>query len=594
MLDIKSIQWKNFMSYGDEISELKLEELGQVLITGEVIGDTDDGLRRSNGSGKSTIPNIILWALFGRTMHSPNPGNAVINHHTGKDCWVKLTFKNGDSITRTRGTKNHNELIYIKNGEESSLSTSKNLQAQLIKDLNLDYELFTASSFFTQYSKSWLEMADNSRKKALERILHVDRFVYYASEAKKQLEKCEQKLEKIRQDINQSERTIEKHKNQIEQNAENINSFEEKKIRRINSISSEIETLKTRLSKIIPKDLDKIKKIWDTYDQINAAIKSMKDEKHKLNNQIETLASRMRENEQKISNWTKKEGKQCLSCLQDIPHSHISQNIEPYKAEQESLKERTEELSTKYKKQSEKITLYEQRLREREPKTTIREAEADIREIKSIKKDIESKYEWLEEAKSQENPYTKTNESFENFIIEETTRLEHFHAEKEKTETLYKHYHFIWKAYSERNKIKSYIFKRHIPYINHRLNHYMDMLNLDTKISLSENLSIDTNSWSYDFQSGGERKRTDIAFMLATFDFHEATYGKQSNILVLDEVDGRMDDEGIEGLINIIKQELAPRIETIIIISHRNQMHDVFDKELRVIKENKTSRIKIM
>jgi DNA repair exonuclease SbcCD ATPase subunit len=82
--------------------------------------------------------------------------------------------------------------------------------------------------------------------------------------------------------------------------------------------------------------------------------------------------------------------------------------------------------------------------------------------------------------------------------------------------------------------------------------------------------------------------------MLAAFDFHEVMYGRQSNILVLDEVDGRMDDDGIDGLINIIKQELASKAETILIVSHRNQMHDVFDKEIKVIKSDNTSRIKQM
>ena len=119
------------------------------------------------------------------------------------------------------------------------------------------------------------------------------------------------------------------------------------------------------------------------------------------------------------------------------------------------------------------------------------------------------------------------------------------------------------------------------------------MLNLDVRINLTDSLGISSNMWSYDFQSGGERKRTDVAFMLAAFDFHEIMYGRQCNVLVLDEVDGRMDDDGIEGLINIIKQELSQKVETILIISHRNQMHDVFDKEIKVTKSNSFSNIQM-
>ena len=62
MLEIQNVSWRNFMSYGEETSSLDLSELGQVLITGEIEDETQDGLKKSNGSGKSTIPNVILWA----------------------------------------------------------------------------------------------------------------------------------------------------------------------------------------------------------------------------------------------------------------------------------------------------------------------------------------------------------------------------------------------------------------------------------------------------------------------------------------------------------------------------------------------------
>lgn len=79
--------------------------------------------------------------------------------------------------------------------------------------------------------------------------------------------------------------------------------------------------------------------------------------------------------------------------------------------------------------------------------------------------------------------------------------------------------------------------------------------------------------------------------MLAMFDFHEQMYGRQCNLLVLDEVDGRLDDDGIDSLINIIKNDLAPKVETILIISHRNLMHDTFPRELKVTRTDRFSQI---
>jgi DNA repair exonuclease SbcCD ATPase subunit len=594
MLEIQNVSWRNFMSYGEETSSLDLSELGQVLITGEIEDETQDGLKKSNGSGKSTIPNVILWALFGRTMHSANPGDAVINHFIGKDCWVKITLKNGDSITRTRGLKGHNELLYTKNGEENTLSTNKNLQQLLNKDLQLDWELFTSSAFFTQYSKSWLEMADNNRKKALERILRVDRFTFYATAAKSSAEKVDAKLSKINIKIESAKARIAKATTQIERNTQLRDNFEGSKTDRIRSIQASVDVNQQKADVIKIPDLDKITQIWEVYTRINDKIEAMKNDQNDILRKTKLVESTINDLKSKAASWKNKKGKQCLSCMQDIDESHIQQHIEPLITQQATEEATLNGLLAEKSKLTQNISATESKLAERKPKVTLREAKSIIDEKNQLLKLINRDLEHITKIENEQNPYTSSLDDLENSIIEDQTIIIDSTQEKEQQELLYRHYTYLSKAYSERNKIKSYVFKEHIPFINQRLNHYLDMLNLDIKVNLTENLGLDSNMWGYDFQSGGERKRTDVAFMLAAFDFHEAMYGRQCNVLVLDEVDGRMDDDGIDGLIDIIKQELSRKAETILIISHRNQMHDVFDKEIKVTKSNNYSKIRQM
>lgn len=594
MLEIQNVSWRNFMSYGEETSSLDLSELGQVLITGEIEDETQDGLKKSNGSGKSTIPNVILWALFGRTMHSANPGDAVINHFIGKDCWVKITLKNGDSITRTRGLKGHNELLYTKNGEENTLSTNKNLQQLLNKDLQLDWELFTSSAFFTQYSKSWLEMADNNRKKALERILRVDRFTFYATAAKSSAEKVDAKLSKINIKIESAKARIAKATTQIERNTQLRDNFEGSKTDRMRSIQTSVDVNQQKADAIKIPDLDKITQIWEVYTRISDKIEAMKNDQNDILRKTKLVESTINDLKSKASSWKDKKGKQCLSCMQDIDESHIQQHIEPLIDQQAAEEATLNGLLAEKSKLMQNISATESKLAERKPKVTLREAKSIIDEKNQLLKLINRDLEHITKIENEQNPYTSSLDDLEKSIIEDQTIITDSTQEKEQQELLYRHYTYLSKAYSERNKIKSYVFKEHIPFINQRLNHYLDMLNLDIKVNLTENLGLDSNMWGYDFQSGGERKRTDVAFMLAAFDFHEAMYGRQCNVLVLDEVDGRMDDDGIDGLINIIKQELSRKAETILIISHRNQMHDVFDKEIKVTKSNNYSKIRQM
>ena len=591
MLELKSVSWKNFMSYGDYTSSLELDSLGQVLITGQILDETSDGLRKSNGSGKSTIPNVILWGLFGRTMHSANPGDAVTNFHTGQDCWVKIEFKNGDYIIRTRGK--HNELTFCKEGEITSLSTLKNQQAFLNKQLGLDWEIFTSSSFFTQYGKSWLEMADTNRKKALERILHVDRFAFYSTSAKKSLDNINQSLAGSTQKISLHNSNIARLQAAVNKQEINKNNYEETKASRVASIERSITTEQESLKSLIFPDLEKLEKTWSVYNQIAEKISEMEESIRTQSNLESGLTYKINDILNKIQTWNKKSGKQCLTCLQDVPGDYIDDQINPLKNELEALEAQRKDLSEKNDLQRSRLKLTKSKLAERRPQLTIQEGKSIHAEKSRIEREIERLKSKLSDTINEQNPYTETLKDIDDQVKEQEVLIEQEEINKTKSETLFKHYSYIHKVYSERNKIKSYVFKEHIPFINKRLNHYLEMLNLDVRINLTDSLGISSNMWSYDFQSGGERKRTDVAFMLAAFDFHEIMYGRQCNVLVLDEVDGRMDDDGIEGLINIIKQELSQKVETILIISHRNQMHDVFDKEIKVTKSNSFSNIQM-
>jgi DNA repair exonuclease SbcCD ATPase subunit len=222
---------------------------------------------------------------------------------------------------------------------------------------------------------------------------------------------------------------------------------------------------------------------------------------------------------------------------------------------------------------------------------TIYDAKSVITQIKRHEDSIKRFKKEYEDIDNESDPNRTSIQNFEQKLEEISRQIAELEKEREHIDHLSSYYSYIHKVYHDRNKLKSFVYQDHIPYINSRLSHYLDVFGLDIKVEITNNLSIASNMWGYDFESGGERKRTDVAFMLAMFDFHEAMYGRQCNVLVLDEVDGRMDDEGIDALINIIKEDLAPKIETVLIISHRNMMHDTFPKEIRVRRDNRFSYI---
>jgi len=615
MLEIDTISWSNFLSYGNYKTDLKLSNLGQCLITGEVIDD--DGvigaIRKSNGAGKSTIPSVIQWVLFGRTMHSANPGDAVVNWFTGKDCWGQITFKNGDSITRTRNVNGHNELIVVKDGDENrsvseTLSTAKNQQAKLARTFDLDWEIFCGSTFFNQYGKPWMEMSDQSRKKALERLLHVDRFSYYAKVAKGKCDKLDSQVEHANVKKSSLEREMNRLQVEIQRLTEAANTFTaNKERRRQEMLAAAVTEEETRNSIELP-DIEKLKSKWEVVRQIQAKINAQRADANNIRSEADNLNSAISEHEStasacdnKIRLWKEKGGKICTSCEQSIPHEHVDNRIEPLiqKANSErtaanTIRDQQKTLRNKYAEMMKAVSNAEAIIAQKQPPLTIRDAQSIHEQWNRHNQEVLRLRKLAESIINEENPHYTSIQNAELRIQECQSEIQKIDEDIQRHEYLNKHYNYINRAYTDRNKIKSCVFKDHVPFINSRLKHYLDVFGLDIKIELTDSLSVTSNMWGYEFESGGERKRTDVAFMLATFDFHEYMFGRQCNILVLDEVDGRLDDDGIDALINVIKTDLANRVETILIVSHRNMMCDVFSREIKVTRKNRFSHLELV
>ena len=96
-INFKDITIENFMSIGK--AQIQLNDQGYMLVSGINNNPTDTA--RSNGSGKSSIFEAIVWCLTGETMR----GNKdIVNRYGNGTCKVILTFIiDGDEYMIERG-----------------------------------------------------------------------------------------------------------------------------------------------------------------------------------------------------------------------------------------------------------------------------------------------------------------------------------------------------------------------------------------------------------------------------------------------------------------------------------------------------------
>jgi len=333
----------------------------------------------------------------------------------------------------------------------------------------------------------------------------------------------------------------------------------------VSNLEKELAATKEQLT-TIERDSQTIK---DDHDSITTAI----------TNDYDTKTESVKQNKKEAKENTRK-AKLQIDLEFETAKSELLAN---------SRKE-VESLNSESSKLSDYIDTIQKQVKEKSPEMSVSEAEAKESQKQQLTQNaisLRAKYQ----TQIIETPYDNliSTTSAKITATEEEIKASDVKLTNAKTTEI--HLTYINRAYSERKKIKSRLISRQIPKFNSKLHHYLDTFQLKVKVSLTDTLSLDTNKYSYNYQSGGERARSDKAFMFAIFDLHKSLHGQQSNFLVLDEPDSRLDSAGIECLAEIIKGDLAKRFDTILIISQRQEMHNLFPRQILVVKTNDISRI---
>lgn len=163
---------ENFLSIQTAI--VPLDGRGLVNIEGLNLDDTS---ANSNGAGKSSIFDALMWALFGETARGES-GDGVINRALGKGCRVQLELFEGDDrwmLTRHRKHKTGKNELHLHHYASTSgfvdLTQGKDAltQAKVVEVLGCSMEVFKGAVYSGQEAMPDLPgMTDKSLKVLVE------------------------------------------------------------------------------------------------------------------------------------------------------------------------------------------------------------------------------------------------------------------------------------------------------------------------------------------------------------------------------------------------------------------------------------------
>lgn len=202
--------------------------------------------------------------------------------------------------------------------------------------------------------------------------------------------------------------------------------------------------------------------------------------------------------------------------------------------------------------------------------------------------------EEIKKTRQRTNPY-------QELIADRNKRLREMDEERiaktkelAKLKTLKDHLDYIRESYGNKRKIKAFWISELIPEFNKYLDYYQDFFEVTNKVKFDELLAPKMDKWGFHTSSGGECKRIDLSIMFALNDLHVSNFGPQSNFMVLDEVDGRLDPFTMNRLVSLLNDDLINRddgLTNIFVISHRKEMKDRFPNKIRVKYKQEKSYI---
>lgn len=177
-MKITSLEIENFLGIGH--AELMLDEKGLVLIQGE---NKDDPSAVSNGSGKSSLVDALLWGIYGETSRGLT-GDDVVNRVAGKKCIVTIQIADEGHlylIKRWRKTTINGKKAGVsiidqmrpgsRIGEEIDLTKGKDTltQLEINRVMGCTKDVFTAAIYAGQEAMPDLpKMTDKALKVLIE------------------------------------------------------------------------------------------------------------------------------------------------------------------------------------------------------------------------------------------------------------------------------------------------------------------------------------------------------------------------------------------------------------------------------------------
>jgi len=565
LIEFKYVRWKNFLSTGNQFTEIQLDRNNTTLIIGE------------NGAGKSTILDALCFGLFGKPFRNINKSQ-LLNSINNSAALVEVEFKIGSkNIKVVRGIKPNTFEIYINgkmyNQDANARDYQKYLEQQILK---LNYRSFTqvvilGSSTFIPF----MQLKARQRREVVEDILDIQIFSLMNMLLKQELKSISEDQRENDYNYDLTEEKV----NLKQQYIENIKDNREKLIKEKNDLLQGNE-------EEVHKKTASVTMLNGSNEELLSEIQDQ-SKVNKNQEKLKTIRTTLTEKKNSNSKMVKffQENEDCPTCEQ--PLNNADEMIKVKQAEVDKFTDALNEL-----------------------KDALSKTESRQKEIGSIVDKIREN----EVTVAKENSSIVQLEKFNSTLLSEIAQLESGDVGKEDLKELKKLRTHLKVLNTQKSKlredqtyaeaarnmlmdtgIKTKIIKQYLPIMNKLINTYLTSMEFYVNFTLDENFNETIKSryrdeFTYASFSEGEKMRIDLALLFTWRAVAKMKNSTNTNLLILDEIfDSSLDGSGTDEFLKILNTLDG---ENVFVISHKQDMLvDKFRSTIRFEKVKNFSHV---
>jgi len=568
MITFQKIRYKNFLSSGNQFTEIDFQQHHTNLIIG------------TNGAGKSTMLDALTFVLFNkpfRKINKPQLANAT----NERDCLVEIEFSvNSRDYLVRRGIKPNIFDIEV-NGNPLHKEADDRANQRILEEsiLKVNYKSFTqivilGSSTFVPF----MQLTTTNRREVIEDLLDIRIFSAMNNLIKDSIRTRKEQIKSL--DIKKDN-----FKDKMEMQQEFISELESRGNANIKSNNDKIDKLDgevevyMRDNAVIEEDIHKFTKEQEEVIGAREKLSKLNNLKGKISQKVATITK-----EHKFFT----ENTVCPTCTQDIKEEFRVNRISDVQNKAKELKKGYEDLEETIKFEQERerqfnslskeITKLTHGISQNNTRISLNQ-----RQIRDLEHEIQTITNNLQNRNTE-------NEKLEQFKDNLQNTIEYLSDKKQEIV----HYDFAYSLLRD-DGVKTKIIKKYLPFINQQVNRYLQMMDFYINFKLDEEFGETIESpihenFSYSSFSEGEKMRVDLALLFTWREVARLKNSVNTNLLIMDEVfDSSLDGFGTEEFLKIIRYVIKDA--NIFVISHKSDLHDKFQSVIRFEKVKGFSRM---